>query len=76
MEHTTLMTDNITPTQIGERKMTTSTATEKYLAKMTNQKLSAPGYTLVSLRNRAAQVDAGLITYSEAVAALTIKKQH
>lgn len=58
--------------------MTTSTATstEKYLAKMTNQKLSAPGYTLVSLRNRAAQVDAGLITYSEAVAALTIKKQH
>ena len=56
--------------------MTTSTATstEKYLAKMTNTKMSAPGYMLVSLRNRAAQVDAGLITYSEAVAALTIKK--
>ena len=55
--------------------MNTFTATEKALAKMTNQKLSAPGYTLVSLRNRAAQVDAGLITYSEAVASLTIKKQ-
>lgn len=68
------MTDK--PKRKPERKMTTSTATstEKYLAKMTNQKLSAPGYTLVSLRNRAAQVDAGLITYSEAVKALTIVK--
>lgn len=54
--------------------MNTFTATEKALAKMTNTNLRGPGYTLVNLRSRAAQVDCGLITFSEATAALTVKK--